>query len=86
MSPAELEDVLTRVVHPDDPDRRVLLPDELLDTPLDDLDVDSLSRAEMVAVLGDTYRIDISDEQAAALDTPRAVLEFVSARATPGGP
>ena len=43
MTPAELEQILTRVVMP--------LPEEALNTTLEELDVDSLARAQMVTVI-----------------------------------
>ncbi|GGZ24430.1 hypothetical protein GCM10010387_17270 [Streptomyces inusitatus] len=87
MTPSELEKLITNIVHGDNPstDRVVTLPESDLDKTFDQLDVDSLARAEMVETISDTYRIEISDVQAGVLDTPRAVLEFVTAHETRTG-
>lgn len=87
MTPTELEQMLTTIVYGSDasPDKRITLPREAQDRTFDDLDVDSLARAELVTVISDTYLIDISDAQAAALTTPRKVLEFVAGHETGSG-
>lgn len=79
--------MLTTIVYGSDasPDKRITLPREAQDRTFDDLDVDSLARAELVTVISDTYLIDISDAQAAALTTPRKVLEFVAGHETGSG-
>ncbi|EMD23709.1 acyl carrier protein [Amycolatopsis azurea] len=84
MTVAELEKILTHVVHGPNatPDQRITLPSEAQEQPLDELDVDSLARAELMTVLSDTCQIEISDEQATVLTTPRKILEFVDSRAT----
>uniref|UniRef100_UPI0003708F6D acyl carrier protein n=1 Tax=unclassified Streptomyces TaxID=2593676 RepID=UPI0003708F6D len=66
MTFTELEKLLTSVVHGNDaaPDKRIALPPEAQDRTFDDLEVDSLARAELVTVISDTYQIEISDVQA----------------------
>ncbi|ANZ20801.1 acyl carrier protein [Streptomyces noursei] len=80
MTSDELEQMLTDVVHGNDasPDKRITLPPGAQDRTFDELEVDSLARAELVTVISDTYQIEIGDDQAAALTTPRQVLEFVA--------
>ncbi|MEE1740553.1 phosphopantetheine-binding protein [Streptomyces sp. BE147] len=81
MTLEEFEQILTRVVHGDNasPEKAIRLPEEVLDRPFDDLDVDSLARAEMMTVISDTYLIEIGDDEAGRLTTPRSMLEFVAA-------
>lgn len=82
MTPADLEQILNRVVNDDanSPSRAITLSERDLDRPLDELEVDSLAKAEMVALLDDLYRLEIKDEEAARFATPRDVLEFVTRR------
>ncbi|WP_329025300.1 acyl carrier protein [Streptomyces sp. NBC_00690] len=84
MTPSEMEKLITTLVHGENhpADRVVRLSESDLDKTFDQLDVDSLARAEMVETISDTYQIEISDAQAGALGTPRAVLEFVAAHGT----
>ncbi|MFF9481835.1 acyl carrier protein [Streptomyces sp. NPDC014733] len=81
MTLEEFEQILTNVVHGDKagPDKAIRLPEEALDRHFEELDVDSLARAEMVTVISDTYRIEIGDDEAGDLTTPRSVLEFLAA-------
>ncbi|MGI5336153.1 phosphopantetheine-binding protein [Streptomyces sp. CA-181903] len=82
MTPTELERLLTRVVHGEKapPDKTIGLSGEALDRSFEDLDVDSLARAELITIVSDDYGIEISDAQASALTTARSVLDFVNTR------
>ncbi|MFE9663137.1 phosphopantetheine-binding protein [Streptomyces sp. NPDC005955] len=81
MTLEEFEQILTRVVHGDNasPEKEIRLPGEALDRSFDDLDVDSLARAELMTVISDTYQVEIGDDEAGNLTTPRSVMEFVAA-------
>jgi acyl carrier protein len=46
----------------------------------DDLDADSLDLYELVMELEDTYRISISEEEAAEIETVGQAVDFVLAR------
>ncbi|MFH8791349.1 acyl carrier protein [Streptomyces sp. NPDC017941] len=87
MTRTELEVMLTTIVHGDDasPDKRIILSGDAQDRTFDDLQVDSLARAELVTAISDTYRIEISDAQASALTTPRKILAFVADHETESG-
>ena len=86
MTPADLEQILNSVVNADanSPSRAITLSEQDLDRPLDELDVDSLAKAEMLAVLDDKYGIEVKDEDAAQFNTPRDVLDFVTGQTRQG--
>ncbi|MGB3439124.1 MAG: acyl carrier protein [Actinophytocola sp.] len=86
MEKADLEMILNRVINedPDTPSRVIALSAEDLDRSLDELEVDSLAKAEMIAILDDQYEVDISDAEAAKFATPRDILDFVTTRAEQG--
>jgi acyl carrier protein len=46
----------------------------------DDLDADSLDLYELVMELEDTYRIKVSEEEAARIETVGDAVDFVAAR------
>ncbi|WP_202804926.1 acyl carrier protein [Nocardia brasiliensis] len=60
----------------------VELPEHELDRTFEELEIDSLARVEMVLMISDNYHITISNAEADALETPRAVLELVAAKST----
>ncbi|MFJ2135124.1 acyl carrier protein [Streptomyces sp. NPDC087849] len=88
MTLEEFEQILTRVVHGEkaSPEKAIRLPEEALDKPFDELDVDSLARAEMMTVISDTYQVEIGDDEAGHLTTPRSMMEFVAAAGGLGNP
>ncbi|MFC4857916.1 phosphopantetheine-binding protein [Actinophytocola glycyrrhizae] len=86
MTPADLEQILNSVVNADanSPSQAITLSEQDLDRSLDELEVDSLAKAEMLAVLDDKYRIAVKDEDAAGFNTPRDVLDFVTRQSRQG--
>jgi acyl carrier protein len=86
VTPADLEQILNSVVNadPNSPSQVITLSEQDLDRPLDELDVDSLAKAEMIAMLDDKYRLEIKDADAAQFATPRDVLDFVTRRSREG--
>ena len=86
MTPADLEQILNSVVNadPNSPNQVIALSEHDLDRSLDELEVDSLAKAEMLAVLDDKYGIVVPDSEAGRFNTPRDILDFV-ARQSPQG-
>ena len=51
---------------------------DILDSPFQDLGYDSLALMETVARIQREYGIDVSDDDMAEVETPRALLEIVN--------
>ena len=58
-------------------DESVNLADDILDTPFAELGYDSLALMETAARIKQEFGVEISDEEIATIQTPRALLEAV---------
>jgi acyl carrier protein len=84
MTIPEFEKILAEILTPEGDGAKetpIPLSEGDMDKTLDELQVDSLARAELIIALDDKYGISISDEDAKNLTTPRLVVDFVNAQA-----
>jgi minimal PKS acyl carrier protein len=58
----------------------LVLTDADLDTPLDELGIDSLTVVDLTAQIQDEYGVHITDEDLATLKTPRSLVDYADAR------
>ncbi|MEU5213927.1 acyl carrier protein [Streptomyces sp. NPDC020742] len=57
---------------------------DILDSSFQDLGYDSLALMETAARIGQEYGVDVSDDDIATVETPRALLEIVNGAVSAG--
>lgn len=82
MAPMNLDDLRRILVACAGEDDGIDLTGDILDTPFEDLGYDSLALMESAARIKQEFGVDLSDDDVADVETPRALLGIVNGAVT----